>query len=105
MKGEDKLQCQISIWQHSVCVGSKAEPQSSKPQAELLRSSRSLQLDRLILSDIAANHDMALACARQGWRLLSRLTHNRAIKFIFEPLQWFSSLPFLNHFYVRRSQT
>lgn len=68
MKGEDKLRCQISVWQHSVCVGSRAEPQSSKLQAELLWSSRSLQLDGTILSDIAADCDMALARGQQGWR-------------------------------------
>lgn len=70
MKGEDKLRCQTPIWQHSVCVGSGAEPQSSKLQAELLWSSRSLQLDGAIFSNIAANHDLALARAQQGRPLL-----------------------------------
>lgn len=67
MKGEGKLRCQISLWQPSVCVGSRAEPQSSKLQAELLWGSRSLQPDGMIFSNIATNHDLALVCAQQGW--------------------------------------
>lgn len=66
MKGEDKPQCQVSIWQHSICVRGRDKPQSSKLQAELLQSSRSLPLDGMILSAIAANHALGTGICSAG---------------------------------------
>lgn len=66
MKGEDKPQCQVSIWQCSICVGSRDKPQSSKLQAELLQSSRSLLLDGMILLAMAANHTTGTVMCSAG---------------------------------------